>query len=171
MDSEKKTELTIKVASSILTLATVLIGIWQFNAGQREIKEREIEQRNFELSKMNNQATIEVLLRFKEIQTKQYIEATSVISYLTVNEDFFSKEYKNKLNRFWQLYWVELSAIETGDVERAMIKFGTMLQALQENNFKDFKDKHIELKSASYEIAQAIKKSANSWELPQSMKK
>ena len=104
MDTEKRTELTIKIISSVITLATVVIGVWQFNAGQKEIKEREIQQRKFELEKMNNQAIIETLSKFKEQQNKLYIETTSVLSYLTVNNDFNSPKYKEKLERFWQLY-------------------------------------------------------------------
>ena len=171
MDFEKKSELIVKIVSSILTLATVLIGVWQFTKGQKELKEREIEQRNFELTKINNQATAEVLLKFKELQTKQYIEATSVISYLTVNENFGSQEYKKKLERFWQLYWVELSAIETKEVEAAMVHFGEILKDIQNDNFNNFKQKQQELKIASYEIAQAIKLSSNTWELPATLKK
>lgn len=171
MDMEKRFDLLIRIGSPIITLATVLIGIWQFNQGQKELKEREIEQRNFEMAKINNQATADVLLKFKELQTKQYIEATSVISYLTVNENFGSQEHKNKLERFWQLYWVELSAIESKEVEAEMVHFGNILKDIERNDFKNFKDLQQELKIASYKIAQAIKLSSNTWELPATFKK
>ena len=64
-----------------------------------------------------------------------------------------------------------LTAIETGEVEQAMVAFGDIIQNLQDNDFTNFKEQQSELKSASYAVAQAIKKSANSWELPASMKK
>ena len=161
----------IELVGYMLTLATVIVGVWQFNKGQRELKEREIEQRNFELTKMNNQATIETLSKFKELQTKQYIEATSIVSYLTVNENFESQQHKDKLEKFWQLYWVELSAVETREVESAMVKFGNILKEVQDGNFKNFKEKQKELKNSGYEVAQAIKKSANTWDLPEGLTK
>lgn len=155
----------------MLTLTTVIVGVWPFNHGLEQIKEKEVAQRKFEIEKMNNQATIETLSKFNEIQNKYYVETTSVVSYLTVNENFKSPEYKSKAERFWQLYRVELSSVETKEVETAMVKFGRHLQSLQENDFNNFMSEKQALRIASYEIAQAIKKSASTWELPQGLVK
>lgn len=94
---------------------------------------------------------------FKQQQIKLYHETTSVISFLTVNSDFKSVRYKEKLERFWELYWVELSAVETKEVEHAMVAFGTVLNALQDNNFANFNELQNELKITGYNVAQAIK--------------
>jgi hypothetical protein len=169
MDSEKKIDASIRILSAVITLATVIVGVWQFNRGQREMKEREIEQRKFEIEKMNNQASIETLTKFKEMQNKLYTETTSVISYLTIQRDHQSSKYKEKIDRFWQLYWVELSFVETKEVEGAMVKFGRLLQELQENNFADMSAKQSQLRIAGYEVAQAIKSSAKSWSLPEQL--
>ncbi len=166
MDAEKKTELSVKVFTAVLTLATVIIGVWQFNKGQKEIKEREIVQRNFELTKMSKQASLDALAKFKEIQNQKYVEAAGVVSYLAVSEDFESAEYKARLKRFWQLYWVELSSVETAEVESAMVHFGDVLKALEESHFKNFKESKPALNATSYAVAQAIKKSAKTWALP-----
>lgn len=166
MDREKKIELLIKVSGSLLTLATVVIGVSQFNKGQKELKEREIAQRQSELTKMKTQAIIETLSKFKELQNKLYIEATSVISYLSVNKNFGSQEHKDKLEKFWRLYWGELSAVETDAVETAMKHFGDTLKIIEDSNFKNFKEKQQELKNACYQVAQAVKISARTWELP-----
>lgn len=96
---------------------------------------------------------------FRKHQTKLYYETTSVISYLTVNDNFKSEEYREKLSRFWQLYWVELSAVETQEVESAMVAFGNLLKTLEDNDFQDFKASQNELKIKGYEVAQAIKNS------------
>ena len=167
MDSEKRIDITIRILSAVITLATVVVGVWQFNKGQSEMKEREIEQRKFELEKMNNQASIETLTRFKEMQNKLYTETTSVISYLTIHKDYHSTKYKEKIDRFWQLYWVELSFVETKEVEGSMVKFGRILEELQENNFADMPVRQSELRIAGYEVAQSIKASAKSWSLPE----
>jgi len=168
MEIDKKIDILVKIGTQLLTLATVTIGVWQFNKGQNELKVREIAQRKFELTMLNNRATIETLSKFKELQNKLYIETTSVISYLTVNENHDSPLYKEKLERFWQLYWVELSSVETPEVETAMVHFGDVLKKVQNDKFVDNQG---ELKKASYEVAQAIKKSASTWVLPEELKK
>ncbi|HVE58389.1 MAG TPA: hypothetical protein VNB22_16270 [Pyrinomonadaceae bacterium] len=170
MTTKEIIELIAGIVTPLLALATVLIGIWQFNKGQRELKDREINQRNFELEKMNNQANLETLSKFKELQSKLYNETTSIIGYLAVSDDFKSAEYKAKLERFWQLYWVELSTVETEDVEDAMVEFGDILEELQDTKFKDFEDKQDDLKNAAYDVAQAIKESVRTWELPEGLK-
>ena len=99
---------------------------------------------------------------FKQQQTKLYYEAASVVSFLTVNTDFASVRYKEKLGRFWELYWVELSSVESKEVEAAMVSFGNVLQELQNNNFKNLNEYQQELKLKGYEVAQAIKNSSKS---------
>jgi len=97
----------------------------------------------------------------KQQQIKLYYETTSVISFLTVNSDFKSIRYKEKLERFWELYWVELSAVETKEVEQAMVIFGNILKELQDNDFTNFSELQDELKITGYKVAQAIKKSSS----------
>jgi len=99
---------------------------------------------------------------FKQQQTKLYYEAASVVSFLTVNTDFNSIRYKEKLERFWELYWVELSSVESRQVESAMVRFGKVLQKIQETNFKNLYQYQQELKSTGYDVAQAIKESSKS---------
>ena len=36
----EKAELTMKIATALLTLTTVIVGVWQFNKGQEQIKEK-----------------------------------------------------------------------------------------------------------------------------------
>lgn len=95
---------------------------------------------------------------FKQHQAELYKETTSIISFLTVNSDFNSIRFKEKLERFWELYWVELSSVETPEVESAMVHFGNVLKQLQDNDFKDFNNLQNELQNKGYEVAQAIKK-------------
>lgn len=166
MEQDKKIELVVKIVSPLLTLLAVIVGIWQFNSGQSALKEREIAQRNFELSKMNNEATIEAVAKFKERQTGLYIETCSIISYLIVNKNFTAPQYREKLERFWQLYWVELSAVETEEVERAMVNFGNVLTELQNNNFSNFQEHEQDFIATGYKVAKAIKISARTWEPP-----
>lgn len=171
MEQDKKVELIIKIVSPLLTMVAVIVGIWQFNSGQQALKEREIAQRNFELSKMNNAATIEAVAKFKELQTRLYIETCSVISYLIVNKNFTMPQYREKLERFWQLYWVELSAVETQEVAEAMVDFGNVLTELQDNNFENFQEHQREFTTTGHKVAMAIQISARTWEPPQGLVK
>jgi hypothetical protein len=99
------------------------------------------------------------LSEFKERQSKLYYETTSIVSFLTVNVDFEKPIYKEKLSRFWELYWVELSTVETSEVETAMVRFGNIIKQLERNKFKNISNLQDELKAKGYEVAQAIKSS------------
>lgn len=162
----KQIDIFIKVITPIIGFIAILIGVWQFTKGQSQLKEKEIEQRKSELQKMNEQSSLDLLAKFKEIQYKLYNETTSVLGFLTVENDFSSDEYKQKLNRFWQLYWVELSSVESAEVESSMKQFGDVLKNIQQENFSNLREKKKDLEVAAYKVAQAIKKSARSKDLP-----
>lgn len=170
MQTEKRVELLVKVVGTLLTFFTVIIGIWQFNKGQRDLKDRDIEQRKAELTELSAKASIEMLSKFKELQMKIYLDAGDVLSYLIVNEDFRSAEYKAKVQRFWELYWVELAVVETPKIESTMMQFGNILKDMQDHDFSNFKERQHELELAGYAVAQAIKQSASVWELPDGLK-
>ena len=163
-------KIKVEILGPVLTLIAVIVGIWQFNKGQRDLKEKEIQQRKAELEKMNNQASIEVLAKFKELQSKLYIETTSVLSYLTINDNFNSPEYKAKIEKFWQLHWVELASVESEEVADFMYIFGDVLQEIQDTNFVDFKEKQQRLRAVGHEVALKIKESSKMWELPDGLK-
>lgn len=169
MEKEKRIDVVIRIATSIVTLITVIIGVWQFNKGQSQIKERDIEQRRFEMEKMDKQASIETITKFKEAQNKVFAETASVIAYLSVNKDVQSIKYQEKLERFWQLYWVELSAVETPEVEKAMKSFGDVLKDFQEKKFIGAEEHINDLQRFGYLVAQAMKNSAKKWSLPEDL--
>lgn len=159
-------DVIIKILPSVITFLSVIIGVWQFNKGQKQIKEREIEQRKYETGKLHLQASLDALAKFKEQQIKVYAEAASIISFLISNHNFKGETYQQKIERFWQLYWVELSAVESADVEDKMCQFGEILKSLQENDFASFDKNLKQFQTAGYDVAQAIKTSARSREMP-----
>jgi hypothetical protein len=65
---------------------------------------------------------------------------------LTVNADYISVRYKEKLQRFWELYWVELSSVESKEVESAMVKFRNTLKELQDTTLKIYAHIKMNLK-------------------------
>jgi len=51
MESKLKIELAVKIIAPFIMLIGILIGVWQFNEGQRNLQQKELIQRNFELKK------------------------------------------------------------------------------------------------------------------------
>jgi hypothetical protein len=172
MDTETKIELTLKIVVPIITVAGILIGVWQFNKGQMNMQNKELKQRQFELKKMHIGNQFEAIAKFKELQSIKYTEASETISNIIYNENYQSDEFKKSLKRFWQLYWVELSAVEDGQVESAMVGLGKHIELLSAKEFKNVTEtEKNKLYSLGYSVAQAIKKSSKTWELPEGFKK
>ena len=167
-----KIELVVKIVAPILTMAGILIGVWQFNEGQKNLQTKELEQRQFELEKMLIGNQFEAIAKFKEIQSVKYKEATETISGIIYSDDYHSDEFRENLKRFWQLYWVELSAVEDGQVESAMVLLGHFIEGLEKRNFENMTEEDkSELFRLGYSVAQSIKESSKTWELPEGLKK
>ncbi len=172
MDNQSKVDLTIKVIAPIITVAGILIGIWQFNKGQESLQTKELEQRQFELKKMQIGNQFEAIAKFKELQSIKYTEATETISNIIYTDNYQSDDFKKNLKRFWQLYWVELSAVEDGDVESAMVKLGKHIELLETKKFENVTEtERDKLFSLGYSVAQSIKNSSKTWELPEGFDK
>jgi hypothetical protein len=174
MDTATRVELAIKVISPILTLLGILFGVYQFNKGQESLQEKELVQQNkelqqraFELEKMQLGNEFEAIAKFKEMQAVKYKEATETISSIIYSDDYASDKFKKDLERFWQLYWVELSAVEDQQVEAAMVSLGNVIGVLEEKQFRDITQQEKDsLFSKGYAVAQAIKASSKNWEFP-----
>lgn len=141
IDLKLITELTVP----LLAIVGLLIGVWKFNKHQQ----------------------FQTISKFKETQASKYKEATETISYIIYSDDYDSEEFQQKLKRFWQLYWVELSAVEDKNVEFAMKKLGNHLETLIKRDFKNVTENEKKnLHKFGYFVAQAIKKSSKKWSLP-----
>ena len=101
------------------------------------MQSKELKQRQFELKKMQIGNQFEAIAKFKELQSHKYTEATEVISNIIYTDNYQSDEFKNSLKRFWQLYWVELSAVEDKQVELTMVGLGKHIELLNAKGFKN----------------------------------
>jgi hypothetical protein len=79
-------------------------------------------------------------------------EVTGKFTVLTPNTDEWTKNEAV----FWELYWSELSVVETEEVEEAMVKVGKALDAYKKSANVAKKD---ELNDAIYNLAHAIRDS------------
>lgn len=170
MEPTSKLEPILKILTPLLTLITVFVGVFQFNAGQRENKTRELNMRQIEIDKMNNQLNREILGKFKENQNKVYSEAMSTIGYLATHKDHTSEKYQETLNRFNQLYWVELSSVATESVNKALLIFQNILNNLQNNQYRFINEKIYDLQDAAEKIAEAMRESSMDYSLPGGLK-
>lgn len=170
MEASTRIELAAKIIAPLITIAGILVGVMQFNKGQENLQRKELEQRQFELRKMQIGNQFEAIARFKEIQATKYKEATETISNIIYSDDYQSAAFKKALKRFWQLYWVELSAVEDAQVEAAMVALGNFISGLEKRNFHNItEEEKAELFNLGYDVAQAIKRSSKNWELPEGL--
>jgi len=170
MESSSKLETALKIITPLLTLITVMVGVYQFNAGQKENKTRELNMRQMEIDKMNNQMNREILAKFKDNQNKIYSETMSAIGYLATHKDYKTEKYQEHLNRFNQLYCVDLSSVATENVNTQLMKFQNMLKNLQNNNYRLIDDKIYDLQEAAENVAVAIRESSMDYSLPGGLK-
>lgn len=156
MDTEKKVDYFFKLLPSVLTLLAVVVGLYQFNKGQRA----NIESRDYQFN-------MQILSKFKETQQKIYSETMSVVAFLSSDTAYTSQKYKDNLTRFKQLYWVELTPVQSKGVEIALIKFWTDFRNLEMNKFKvNASGKEIDLTEDASALSDSIKISIMDWTLP-----
>ena len=97
---------------------------------------------------------IEVQKPFLEKQLALYFEAAQVAGRLVTLQPGADRWNANE-SRFWELYWSELSMVESEAVEEAMVKLGKALNAYKAAPA----DKKVrdDLQDAVYELAHAIR--------------
>lgn len=144
----------------VLTLLTVLVGLYQFNKGQKA----NAESRDYQFN-------MQILSKFKETQQKVYAETMGIVSYLAAADtaDFKTQKYANSYNRLEQLYWVELSTVQSPEVDTALIFFKNDIDNLKANNFRKINEKKIQLMEHANGVAEAIRNSLMDWSLPGGM--
>lgn len=133
---------------------TVVVGaIW---ALYKYLDHQEEVQRNAKIQSENLAITrrIEAQKPFLEKQLRLYFEAAEVAGRLATLKPENEKWETNE-NRFWQLYWSELSVIETSEVENAMVAIGDILPAYKAAP-KDVQT-NADLDNAIYDLAHAIR--------------
>ena len=99
---------------------------------------------------------IEVRQPFLNRQLDLYFTATEVVGSFAILKPN-TQEWEKNESKFWELYWSELSIVESDQVEKAMINVGKALQPYKAQP-ADGKTKE-ELNDRIYELAHAIRDS------------
>ncbi len=136
-------EKTLKLVGVIVTLGGLALGVANYLATIR----RDVETRNLEARK-----------QYLTRQLELYTEATRAAAKLaTSHQD--SREFAGAKQRFWELYWGDLSMVENDKVETAMKQMGDCLNG----DCWGCPD----LKKCSLNLAHACRRSlADSWGVP-----
>ena len=136
-------EKTLKLVGAIVTLGGLALGVANYLATVR----RDVETRNLEARK-----------QYLTRQLDLYTEATRAAAKLATSRPD-SPESIAARQRFWELYWGELSMVENLEVEKAMKQMGDCLSG----DCRGCSD----LKRCSLDLAHACRRSlADSWGVP-----
>ena len=160
------TKAVLAMVQALLPAMTAIIGgLWIFYTylGQQHDAQREAASR---AKQEADTRRIEAQRPFLEKQLALYFEAAQVagrLAALTPDD----KSWRDIEQRFWALYWSELSMVEDERVEAAMVNFGEQLSNYMSRR-KTTKDRgqpfdetegKRNLDNSSYELAHAIRAS------------
>jgi hypothetical protein len=150
--SHNATAILAVVQAWLPVLTVVAGGLWglfTYIDHQKEV------QRQSTAESERNAATrrIEAQKPFLEKQLALYFEAAQVAGKL-VTLDVKSSDWQSAEQRFWALYWSELSMVEHKIVEQMMVQFGTALKAYKSEQSSATKSA---IDSAALDLAHAIR--------------
>jgi len=153
-------------------VTTVAAGLWiagtYLQDQRREAAGREalLERQQSELEQQNRIRSFEAGQRFRDRQFDLYMETAAVVGRL-VTVDPAGPVWEAAAERFWQLFWSELSVVEDGGVKTAMQDFGPPLRAVEATAPPDRRAAQAGLQQPAYRLSQALRASIRqSWTLP-----
>jgi hypothetical protein len=148
-------EANLKIIGVVVTLVGFFWGIWTYS----DTKRRELAREDRAAAQLAETRRIEATTTFLEQQLKLYMEASKTAATLATSQD--ETEKQKARNRFWALYWGELTLVESKEVEVAMEKFGDCLRANCDR--RDLQQKSLSLAKAC-RASLAISWGVKEWE-------
>ena len=109
----------LKTVQVMSVVVGVVISIWSFN----ETRNKEADARNKEADARR----VEAMRPFVALRQKSYLDAAHAASIMADPGVYSKAELQTARKRFRQLYIVELSMVESGDVESKMVEFATVV--------------------------------------------
>ncbi len=102
----------LKTVQVMSVVVGVVISIWSFNA----TRNKEADARR-----------VEAMRPFVELRQKYYLDAAHAASIMADPGVYSKDELRAARKRFRQLYIVELSMVESGEVESKMVEFAKVV--------------------------------------------
>jgi len=146
----RKIDIQIKVLATVLTLATIIIGIVQFSVQQRNLKEQE-------LLAFKRQSSLEFERRLWEKQLSIYSEIADVAGKLATSASD-AKQFELAKSQFYEKYWGGMILVEDSTVAQSMVKFDREIQ-----DFLKGRSSEKNLKIRAYHLAKTCKESAETY--------
>jgi hypothetical protein len=152
------------IAQAWLPTLTAVVGaiwgLWLYVDQHQKDREQASEQ----AVRDSRARIIEAQKPFLDKQLGLYFETAQVVGRL-VQTDWTSDAWKADDNRFWELYWSELTMVEHKSVAQSMHDFGELLKKLEQSMDKPHQDA---LHTASLKLAEALRNGIqSSWGDPQ----
>jgi hypothetical protein len=139
----------VKIVSILIAVGTFLFGVVQYSTNQRQRQEDETKQARSEAV----QRKLAAQRPYLEHQLELYIAASRSGATIASSDD--EKAVRDARQRFWELYWGELSMVEDQEVESAMARFGEALSVGASRS---------QLEQCSLALSHALRESlARSW--------
>lgn len=120
----------LKIAQTVAIVAGIVGSVWSYNASrEREANLRNDREREQLEAKEKEAQTLRIQVRqpFLKLRQERYEEVSQVVAKLA-NHPRESEEFKKAYSRFKELYVVELSMVESPEVEAAMKRFADALK-------------------------------------------
>lgn len=143
--------------------AVIAGGVWAvytYTDGQRE----QARAREVNAAREARAALVQAQQPFLERKMKLFFEASQLTGTLS-HTPVGTKAWATAEDRFWTLYWGEMSIVEKGEVENWMAKFGARLK---DHKAAPSEDTARDLAEASYHLAHALSEELREdWANPQ----
>jgi len=146
----RKLDIQIKIWGAIITVATIIIGIIQFSAQQRNLQESELEA-------FERQSTLEFERRLWEKQLLIYSEIADVAGKLATSASD-EEQFELAVNKFYEKYWGGMVLVEDSTVSQSMMKFDREIQ-----DYLKGRSSENDLKVRAYHLAKTCKESAEKY--------
>jgi hypothetical protein len=147
-EDQRKWEIIIKaVITPLVAVVTVLVGIWQYTDSQKITLERE-----YELRKLERQEAA-----FNE-KSALYKETRQILAFLASTTIVDSAVFESKVDRFWELYWGDLAAVESKEVESLMVQFANYLSDLKMSDAPETDSTRANLKQIALSFSHQTRK-------------
>jgi hypothetical protein len=170
--SPKATAMLALIQGLLPALVAICGGLWvvftyldnqKTAEGQRLENQKELQkQQSFQAERENRTRLIEARKGFADAQLKLYLETANVVGKLVSSDG----DWEANFRRYEELYWTELSMVESRGVKEAMQRFAEKVREINPKRLSASPADFEELKQRSYMLALALKASLEeSWDV------
>ncbi len=152
-ETYRRWDITAKFIAPVITVAGILVGIWQFSAGQAAQSQRQREQ-TAENDKLDFKR------RIWEKQLSVYSRINNVVGRIAASRYKNDKEkFAKDVDEFNSIYWGDFIYVKDAAVERTIIDFHKEI-----DDFLQGASDEDRLKQRAYDLINACRESSkNNW--------